>query len=81
MFLGKRKNPAEDEVMDLEAVMQKFDRESNTRIWEGVPKVFVTVILALFSLFCIYLAQMYVGYDIDKKQVLNGFMTVFMLKI
>ena len=32
-----------------------------------------------FSLFCVYLAQMYVGYDIDKKQVLNGFMTVFML--
>ncbi len=54
MFLGKRKNPAEDEVMDLEAVMQKFDRESNVRIWEGKAKIAVNCILAAFSLFCIY---------------------------
>lgn len=40
--------------MDLDSVMKKFDRESNTRIWEGVPKIIVTCILALFSLFCIY---------------------------
>ena len=23
---------------DVEAIMKKYDRESNTRIWEGVPK-------------------------------------------
>ena len=39
---------------DVEAVMRKFDRESNTRIWEGKPKVVVSCILAAFSLFCIY---------------------------
>ena len=39
---------------DVEAVMRKFDRESNTRVWEGKPKVIVSVILAAFSLFCIY---------------------------
>ena len=31
---------------DVEAVMRKFDRESNTRVWEGKPKVIVSVILA-----------------------------------
>ena len=39
---------------DLEAVMKKYDRESNTRVWEGVPKTIVTCILAAFSIFCIY---------------------------
>jgi len=40
--------------MDLDAVMKKFDRESNVRVWEGTPKLIVNSILALFSLFCIY---------------------------
>ena len=39
---------------DVEAVMRKYDRESNTRIWEGTPKIIVGCILAAFSLFCIY---------------------------
>ncbi|MDO4866725.1 MAG: TRAP transporter permease [Clostridia bacterium] len=39
---------------DVEAVMRKYDRESNTRIWTGTPKLIVGVILAAFSLFCIY---------------------------
>ena len=39
---------------DIEAVMKKYDRESNVRIWEGRPKLVVGLILAAFSLFCIY---------------------------
>ena len=53
-IFGKSKNQTVQEPMDLDAVMKKFDRESNTRIWEGKPKIVVTSILALFSLFCIY---------------------------
>ena len=51
---GKKKTAETQEPMDLDAVMKKFDRESNTRIWEGKPKIVVTTILALFSIFCIY---------------------------
>ena len=40
--------------MDLDSVMKKYDQESNTRIWEGKPKIAVTCILAVFSLFCLY---------------------------
>ena len=40
--------------MDLESVMKKYDQESNVRVWEGKPKLVVDIILALFSLFCIY---------------------------
>ncbi len=39
---------------DLDDVMKKYDRESNTRIWEGAPKIFIRWISALFSLYCIY---------------------------
>lgn len=54
MLFRKKNQPAMQEPMALEEVMQKFDRESNVRVWEGWQKVFVTCILAIFSLFCIY---------------------------
>ena len=42
-----------DEQTDVEAVMRKYDRESNTRVWEGVPKAIISAIMALFSIYCI----------------------------
>ncbi len=54
-MLFSKKNKSEVQApMDLEEVMQKFDRESNVRIWEGWQKTAVSCILAIFSLFCIY---------------------------
>ncbi len=53
-FLKKNTAPEAQEPMNLDDVMKKFDRESNVRVWEGAPKMVVTVILALFSVFCIY---------------------------
>ena len=54
MALFKKKASDVIEPMDVDAVMKKYDRESNTRVWEGVPKIVVTCILAAFSLFCVY---------------------------
>ena len=53
-FWNKKKADTAQEPQDLESVMKKYDRESNTRIWEGTPKIVVTCILAAFSLFCLY---------------------------
>ena len=39
---------------DVEAVMKKYDRESNTRVWEGKPGVIVRWCSILFSLYSIY---------------------------
>ena len=39
---------------DVEAVMRKYDRESNTRTWEGTPGMIVRVIMVIFSLYCIW---------------------------
>ena len=55
MFFAKKKDVAQTNApMDLDEVMKKYDRESNTRVWEGTPKIIVNVILAVFALFCIY---------------------------
>ncbi len=44
-----------DMETDLDEVMRKYDRESATRIWEGVPKIIITVIMTIFSLYCLYM--------------------------
>ena len=49
-----KKKPKSEEPMDLDAVMKKYDQESNVRIWEGKPRFAVNCVLAAFSLFCIY---------------------------
>ena len=49
-----KKKPKSEEPMDLDAVMKKYDQESNVRIWEGKPRFVVNCVLAAFSLFCIY---------------------------
>ena len=38
---------------DVDAVMKKYDRESNTRIWEGAPKIALRVLMSAFSIYCI----------------------------
>ncbi len=38
----------------MDAVMKKYDRESNTRVWEGWQKWAVYAVMAIFSLFVIY---------------------------
>ena len=38
----------------VDEVMKKYDRESNTRVWEGWQKWVVYAIMAAFSLFAIY---------------------------
>ncbi|MBQ9022106.1 MAG: TRAP transporter permease [Eggerthellaceae bacterium] len=43
----------DEDGADVDGIMRKYDRESNTRIWEGTAKQVVSVILVLFSLYCI----------------------------
>ena len=44
----------EDIAAEVDAVMKKYDRESNTRIWQGIPKIAIVAVEALFGLFCVY---------------------------
>lgn len=38
---------------DVEAVMKKYDRESNTRVWEGAPSLVIRTLMALFAAYTI----------------------------
>ncbi|MDY4490190.1 MAG: TRAP transporter fused permease subunit [Candidatus Faecousia sp.] len=49
-----KKKTKTEEPMDLDAVMKKYDRESNVRVWEGKSRFAVNCVLAAFSLFCLY---------------------------
>lgn len=42
-----------DAEIDADEVMRKYDRESNTRIWEGIPAVITTALMVLFSVYCL----------------------------
>lgn len=44
----------EDLAADVDAMMKKFDLESNTRVWEGWRKYAVMTCSALFALYCIW---------------------------
>ncbi|MCR5304612.1 MAG: TRAP transporter permease [Lachnospiraceae bacterium] len=39
---------------DVDEIMRKYDRESNQRIWTGKPAIVIKVLMAVFSLWCIY---------------------------
>ncbi|MBQ6855785.1 MAG: TRAP transporter permease [Lachnospiraceae bacterium] len=51
--------PADDtstgSAEDVDAIMKKYDRESNTRIWEGTPKKIIGLLLAAFSVLMLYM--------------------------
>lgn len=54
---------AEETAAKVDEVMKKYDRESNVRIWEGVPKKIVMGIQIFFSLFCLYVTLFATWYD------------------
>ena len=39
---------------DVENIMKKYDRESNVRVWEGIPKQIVRWIMVIFSVYSIW---------------------------
>lgn len=57
MSKEKKKTSAQNEAQaekSAEDIMRKYDRESATRVWEGIPRVVVRYVMALFSLYCIW---------------------------
>ena len=46
---------------DLDEVMRKYDRESNTRVWEGWQRWAVGILMVAFSLYCIGMTLFFSG--------------------
>ena len=56
----------------MDEVMKKYDRESNTRVWEGWQKWAVYSVMALFSLFVIYVTLFATWLDLIRYPSFMG---------
>ncbi|MBE6914274.1 MAG: TRAP transporter fused permease subunit [Ruminococcaceae bacterium] len=54
MAKDKNKNSMFQEDVSAEDIMRQYDRESATRVWEGVPAKIVRYVMSVFSLYCIW---------------------------
>ena len=61
---------------DVDAVMRKYDRESNTRIWEGKPAVLIKVLLAAFAVYCILMTLFSKAMPEVRLPLFMGFITI-----
>ncbi len=62
---------------DVEEVMKKYDRESNTRIWEGTPRFVIRLIGIAFSCYCIFSTLS--GWPTLPEQKLNIFLGLVLI--
>lgn len=65
-----------EDVVDADAIMQEFDRESNVRVFTGWRKKVITGIMAAFSLYMIFMAL--VLQNATKHTKLTTFMAFIM---
>ncbi len=62
---------------DVDEIMKKYDRESNTRPWTGVPAAIIKAALALFSLFMIYMNLFTVWDERIRRPLFLGIVVIF----
>ena len=78
----KRKHnthPAESDVgsaQDVEEMMKKYDRESNVRVWEGVPAKVIRYLCAAFSVYCIWVTLFSTMMPEEKLNLFLGLILV-----
>ena len=88
-FLKKKKPLAEETVVvesvdtaevgtaaDVEEVMKKYDRESNTRIWTGKPKMVIRYLMAAFSVYCLAMTLLFRGIAEIPLTLFLGFIII-----
>ena len=73
-------NPVDREVgtaQDVEEMMKKYDRESNVRIWTGVPKAVLRYIGVAFSIYCILVTLFGTMMPEEKLNLFLGLILIF----
>ena len=63
-------------VKDVEEMMKKYDRESNVRIWTGVPRKVVRYLCAAFSVYCIWVTLFSTMMPEEKLNLFLGLILV-----
>ncbi|MCR5136143.1 MAG: TRAP transporter permease [Oscillospiraceae bacterium] len=61
---------------DIEEMMKKYDRESNVRIWEGVPAKLIRYLCAAFSVYCIWVTLFSTMMPEEKLNLFLGLILV-----
>ena len=61
---------------DVEEVMKKYDRESNTRVWEGIPQRVIRYLAAAFSLYCIWVTLFSTMMPEEKLNIFLGLILI-----
>ena len=61
---------------DVDAVMKKYDRESNTRVWEGIPKTMLRALMAGFSVYCILMTLFSKALPERRLSLFLGFIVI-----
>ena len=75
-----RTHAAEPDVgtaQDVEEMMKKYDRESNVRIWEGIPRVVIRAVGVAFSIYCIYVTLFGKMMPEEKLNLFLGLILIF----
>ena len=61
---------------EIDDIMKKYDKESNTRVWEGVPKTIIVSFMSLFSIYCIYMTLFSTALPETRLSLFLGFITI-----
>ena len=62
---------------DVEAIMKKYDKESNTRLWEGKPKMIIRYLMAAFSIYLVLANLVFTMGEQIRCSVFLGFIILF----
>ena len=66
---------------DVEAIMKKFDRESNIRLYQGVPKQIVRYVLVAFSLFMVWMNMFAVWDERIRRSAFLGMVVLLVFVV
>ena len=74
--MAMKKKAAAEAPVNAEELMKKYDRESNVRIWEGVPGKIIRYLCAAFSVYCIWVTLFSTMMPEEKLNLFLGLMLV-----
>jgi len=75
-YLTEEAESATDVQADVDAIMKKYDRESNVRLFSGIPATITKIILALFSIYTLYMNLFSTWDNRARKASFVGFIII-----
>lgn len=62
---------------DVDAIMKKYDRESNVRVWEGKPNKILRIALAVFGFFLVWMNMFATWDERFRRPLFLGMIIIF----